>query len=275
MTTAPAPAPAILADWYIQSAPTTAAAKAMAAWRGHARAMLLSGAPGVGKSAFAEALAEATGARLVVLQAHAWTDADELFVGVDVAAAVAGDAAAVRQDGAITRAVRLASEGPVVLLLDEMDKAPERAEHLLLDWLQSGRVPVRPGVQLPTPWANIVVIVTTNEVRPLGDALLRRLRRVHVPALPVEQQEGILTRATGLPAGLCRVAWRALREIGGAEISIQEGKRALLEIADAASVDEVREALSAWGARDAEGRDRARTCSRTASIWGLVQEARR
>ena len=63
------------------------------------RALLVMGPPGAGKTYLAECLALGLEARLIIGQLHAWSDADELFYGVDPAAAVAGDAERVRQPG--------------------------------------------------------------------------------------------------------------------------------------------------------------------------------
>jgi MoxR-like ATPase len=233
-----------------------------------ARALLLDGPQGCGKSALAAAVAAAHEAPLVVAQFHAWTDADELFVGVDVVAAVAGDAAAVRQDGVLAVAARLAEEHDlVVVLLDEVDKGSERAEVLLLDWLQSGRVPIRPGVHLRTQLARVLVVLTSNGARPLSDALLRRVRRVRMEPLPVDVQERILHERTGMPAGVVRLAWRAARAVGGPELSLQEGERLLGELRFAESIADVRESLAGWAARDAAQNQTALRAD-VAALWG-------
>ncbi len=48
---------------------------------GGARALLVEGAPGTGKTALTEAVARATGAPIIYALLHSWSGADDLFVG--------------------------------------------------------------------------------------------------------------------------------------------------------------------------------------------------
>lgn len=260
--------------------PELLAVRAMLARRGPgARALLVEGPPGAGKSYLAESLARGLDAPLVVHLCHGWTDADELFCGVDVGAAVAGDSEHVRQDGVLARVARLAEHHErVVLLLDELDKAPERAENLLLDWLQSGRVPVAPGIQLETRMERVIVIATSNGQRAPSDALLRRVRRLQMAPLRAEVRDRVSARLAGCSERLASILGRAARPIAeadGAHLSPQEVALMARELLDAGEgPDDVRLALEGWAARGEPGRQRVRAMSDglVAGLWGAVLE---
>lgn len=224
-------------------------------------ALLLEGEPGVGKTCLAESVAHVLGCRLLICQAHAWMGADDLFAGVHVPSAVAGDAASVELPGVLLRAARATQEGPVVVLLDEWDKAPERVDPLLLDVLQSGRVPTRPGSHERIRPDRVLFFLGANGRRELDGALYRRCARLRLAPLPVETQEQILLRRTadlGASPALVRVAWRAAREVAEAEgnhaLSLQEGEnllRGLLRLAE--NPNHVQALLGQWAARRPDG----------------------
>lgn len=214
---------------------------------------LLIGPPGVGKTRTAHMAAEKAGAELVYHLLHNWSDADELFFGINVQAAVAGDAANVKLEGVLARAARLSQSGPVVLCLDEVDKTTEATENLLLDFLQYGRVPTGPATQMFAKPQNLVVYLTTNGQRELGDALLRRCRRQFMTTLPVEKQEEILASKTGAPKGLVVTAWKAARWLaeqeGNMYLSLDEGEGLLLEVMASEDSKTALNALISWGCR--------------------------
>lgn len=236
--------------------------------------LLLEGAPGTGKTLLGEKIAEAMGWPCIYGQLHAWSDADELFVGVDVAAAVAGDAAAVRQPGLLARAAEQSSTGPVVLVLDEIDKTSERCEALLLDFLQTGRVPLRPGQHVQARLDHLHVVVTSNATRPLSDALLRRLRRVRIEALPAKLVHTLVAQLSDAPLHIATLVARACLGIAQAEavsLSPQEMARATRECLDlATSADDVREILAAWAVRSADGLPALKKAP-VGAIWGEIK----
>lgn len=223
------------------------------------RTILLMGPPGTGKSAFASATAEVLNAEFLSYQFHAWTDDSELFTGVDVCAAVAGDAESVRQEGILATVARVSQDHTTVLLLDEIDKTQERTEALLLGWLQNGLVPIKPGVHLQTNLNRVITFITTNDQRELSEATKRRASRVVMNPLPVGQQEALIQTHTGMPKGFIRTLWKAARAIASAEgnnsLSIQEGIRlALAAWEHAESQTDLGILFSHWAARSERGR---------------------
>ncbi len=250
---------------------------------GGARALLVEGPPGCGKTALADALAAALEAKFIYALLHSWSGADDLFAGINVPAAVAGDAERVHQDGVLALVARASQENAlVVVCLDELDKAPEPVEALLLDWLQSGRVPVRPGEHLLTRLDRVIVILTSNGARPHSDALLRRCRRLRMGPMPEDLRVRLASKA-GAPIGVCRLIDRACCAVAKAEgteaLSMQEISHACREAWEiATSMEDVAEIISAWAARTEAGAKAAHTKEirrLLVAAWGEISAARR
>ena len=147
--------------------------------------MLLEGEAGVGKTEAAKALAARSSARLIRLQC---------YEGLDVAHAVyewnyprqllhirAAQEGTVREDELfgpeflIRRPLLEAidSDEPVVLLIDEVDRADEEFEAFLLEVLSDFQITI-PELGTITRARRPAVILTSNRTRELHDALKRR-----------------------------------------------------------------------------------------------------
>lgn len=153
------------------------------------RPLLLEGEPGVGKTALALALAQATGAELIRLQCYEGIDAGQALYDWDFprqmlhlrAAQTAGitdlavlEASLYDERFLLARPVLAALRSPrAVLLVDELDRADDEFEAFLLEVLSDHAVsiPELGTVRAEHPPA---VVLTSNRTRDLHDALKRR-----------------------------------------------------------------------------------------------------
>lgn len=160
------------------------------------RPLLLEGEPGTGKTALAEAVAGALGVPLLRLQCYEGIDATQALYDWDFPRQILHLRAleAVRsmsaeaptaglgevEDQLFTERFLLARpvlqalrDAPVVLLVDEIDRADDEFEAFLLEVLSTWQVtiPELGTVRAGTP---PVVVLTSNRTRDLHDALKRR-----------------------------------------------------------------------------------------------------
>ena len=142
--------------------------------------LLLEGEAGVGKTEVAKALAAATGSRLIRLQCHEGMDLHHALYDWDysrqllaIRAETGADLYA--REFLLRRPLLEALEhgGPVVLLIDEVDRADDEFEAFLLEFLADFQVTIP---ELGTIAANgrPLVVLTSNRTRELHDALKRR-----------------------------------------------------------------------------------------------------
>lgn len=151
--------------------------------------LLLEGEPGVGKTAAAKALARALGTQIIRLQCYEGLTAGEALYEWNyqrqlLAIRLAesrhdrlGDADLFTeeflQERPILRAIRHPGPLPPVLLIDEIDRADDEFEALLLEFLGEAAVTI-PELGTFAAARRPVVVLTSNRSRELHDALRRR-----------------------------------------------------------------------------------------------------
>ena len=153
------------------------------------RPLLLEGEPGTGKTALAQALAQASGRPLIRLQCYEGIDASQALYDWDfprqilhvrALEAVPGDrdVAAIEESlfderFLLARPVLTALRTPSVLLVDEIDRADDEFEAFLLEVLSTWQVTI-PELGTIAAAAPPIVVLTSNRTRELHDALKRR-----------------------------------------------------------------------------------------------------
>ncbi len=170
------------------------------------RPLLIEGAAGVGKTEIAKVMASALDRELVRLQCYEGLDESKalyewnyqkqlLSIQVNMASrdresltqSLFTDAYLLERP--LLKSIR--SEKPVVLLIDEIDKADEEFEAFLLELLSEMQVTI-PEVGTIRAKTIPFVILTSNRARPLSEALRRRCAYLYIQYPDMEKELSIL-----------------------------------------------------------------------------------
>lgn len=170
------------------------------------RPLLIEGAAGVGKTEIAKVMAQALDRELVRLQCYEGLDESKalyewnyqkqlLSIQVNMGT---------EDKDALTRGLfsdeyllerpllkSIHSEKPVVLLIDEIDKADEEFEAFLLELLSEMQVSI-PEVGTIRAKSIPFVVLTSNRARPLSEALRRRCAYLYIQYPDLEKELSIL-----------------------------------------------------------------------------------
>ena len=221
--------------------------------------LLLEGEAGVGKTEVARALAAAGGARLIRLQCHEGIDLHHAVYDWDYARQLLALRAAeggVDEGELFARrfllrrplldALEADPSEPVVLLIDEIDRADDEFEAFLLEFLSDFAVTI-PELGTITAQRRPIVLLTSNRTRELHDALKRRCLYHWIDYPTPERERAIVeSRLPGVPEAIAArvvAAVAKLRDQG--DLYKQPGvgetivwAQALLALGDEADLDE-------------------------------------
>ena len=204
--------------------------------------LLIEGPAGVGKTEFARAVAQTTGAELVRLQCYEGVDEARALYEWNHAKQIlriqSGGASGARGDVAVDhswdstkadvfseefllarpllKAIR--REDPTVLLIDETDKADVEIEGLLLEVLSDFAVTI-PELGTITATRKPFTVLTSNATRELSEALKRRCLFLHLDFPDADLERRILaSRVPELPEAIAEQLVNTIRVLRGMQL---------------------------------------------------------
>jgi len=221
------------------------------------RPLLIEGAAGVGKTEVAKVMAAALDRDLVRLQCYEGLDeskalyewnyqkqllAIQVNMGVDdkdhLTRSLFSDEYLLERP--LLQSIR--SEKPVVLLIDEIDKADEEFEAFLLELLSEMQVTI-PEVGTIKARSIPFVVLTSNRARPLSEALRRRCAYLYIEYPDMEKELAILrAKLPHVDDRLCAQVALAVQKLRSSEAILK--KPSIAETLDWAA------ALDALGIRE-------------------------
>ena len=170
------------------------------------RPLLIEGAAGVGKTEIAKVMASALDRELVRLQCYEGLDESKALyewnyqkqllaiqVNMNTEDKAALPDSLFRDEYLLERPLlkSIRSQKPVVLLIDEIDKADEEFEAFLLELLSDMQVSI-PEVGTIKAQTIPFVVLTSNRARPLSAALRRRCAYLYIEYPDMEKELAIL-----------------------------------------------------------------------------------
>ena len=221
------------------------------------RPLLIEGAAGVGKTEVAKVMAEALGRPLVRLQCYEGLDESKALYEWNYQKQLLAIQVNQGQEDrqALTESLfsdeyllerpllkSIRSDIPVVLLIDEIDKADEEFEAFLLELLSEMQVTI-PEIGTVKARSIPFVVLTSNRARPLSEALRRRCAYLHIDYPDMKKELAILRKKLPNVEDRLRVqVAKAIQQLRSADVLLK--KPSIAESLDWAA------ALDALGIRE-------------------------
>ena len=221
------------------------------------RPLLIEGAAGVGKTEIAKVMASALDRELVRMQCYEGLDESKALYEWNYQKQLLSIQVNMGQEDkdALTRSLfsdefllerpllkSIRSQNPVVLLIDEIDKADEEFEAFLLELLSEMQVTI-PEVGTIRAKTVPFVVLTSNRARPLSEALRRRCAYLYIEYPDMEKELAILrAKLPHVDDRLCAQVALAVQKLRSNDVILK--KPSIAEALDWAA------ALDALGIKD-------------------------
>ena len=216
------------------------------------RPLFLEGEAGVGKTEIAKVLSKTLGRKLIRLQCYEGLDVSSAVYEWNYAAQMmairlaeaSGDTDRTRLEQdvfseryltkrALLQALEPSTDGPPVLLIDELDRTDEAFEAFLLEVLSDFQITIPELGTIKADQAPIVII-TSNRTREIHDALKRRCLYHWVDYPNAEREQEILrTRVPQAAANLSAQVVAFVQKLRGIDLFKQPGVAETLDWATA------------------------------------------
>ena len=142
--------------------------------------LLLQGKSGAGKTFLAETFSKMIGAEEKFVQCFPRMGPENFQYDVNIEGVMKQDASNSIKEGILLQALQQSKISPVVLIIDELDKARPEVDSFLLDFLENGRLTTGTDTYEKGEFP-IYTFITSNDKREIDEALLNRSKKIDVP----------------------------------------------------------------------------------------------
>ena len=142
--------------------------------------LFLQGKSGAGKTSLAETFSKMIGADEKFVQCFPRMGTENFQYDVNIEGVIKQEANNSIKKGILLQTLEQSYHSPVVLILDELDKARPDVDSFLLDFLENGRLTTGTDTYEKGTYP-IYTFITSNNKREIDEALLNRTKQVNIP----------------------------------------------------------------------------------------------